>query len=111
MQFKVVAALLLAPGVFGLAGCAMDKLPSSGTYTYTENNVRMLPSKDAKNRALVAAGQVCAQDQRTLLPLESERSSTDTYSLTFRCLTPDPASERPVVAQNPGAENPSQPSR
>lgn len=104
MESKFVAALLLAPVVLGLAGCAVDsKLPSSDTYTYTEN-ARMLASKDAKQQALAKASDVCAE--KTLLPLESGRSSSDTYQVTFRCLTPS-ASERPVMAQNPDSLQPS----
>lgn len=107
MQSKVLAALLLAPGVLSLAGCAMGKPPSAETYTYTENNARMLTNAAANKMALSAASQVCAKSQKRLLPLESGRLSQDTYAVSFRCLTPrDPAVERPGMAQNPVVGNP-----
>lgn len=107
MQSKVLAALLLAPGVLSLAGCATGKLPNAETYTYTENNARMLTNAAANKIGLSVASQVCAKSQKRVLPLESERLSPDAYTVSFRCLTPrDPSLERPGMAQNPVVGNP-----
>lgn len=104
---ELVAALLLAPV---LAGCANGQFSNTDTYTYTQNNLRNVTSENAKQRGLSAASQVCAQNQRTLLPLENGRRSADAYSVTFRCLTPGEA-ERPEMAQNRESENPAQPAQ
>jgi hypothetical protein len=106
---EIVGALLLAP-VFGLAGCANGQFSNADTYTYTQNNLRNVTSENAKQQGLSAASQVCAQNQRTLLPLENGRRSTDAYSVTFRCLTPGEA-ERPEMAQNRESQNPPQPAQ
>ena len=107
---ELVGALLLAPGVFGLAGCANGQFSNADTYTYTQNNLRNVTSENAKQQGLSAASQVCAQNQRTLLPLENGRRSADAYSVTFRCLTPGEA-EQPEMAQNRESENPPQPAQ
>lgn len=106
---EVAAALLLAP-VFGLAGCANGQFSNTDTYTYTQNNLRNVTSENAKQRGLSAASQVCAQNQRTLLPLENGRRSADAYAVTFRCLTPGEA-ERPEMAQNRESENRAEPAQ